>query len=103
MSDNKLSIVNISGYKFVSLSEAQLPKMREDLKSKALACDLKGTILLSTEGINSFLAGTRENIDAFVGFLKALPEFADIWYKESFTDYQPFNRMLVRLKKKLFQ
>lgn len=98
---SKLSIVNISGYKFVSIPEAQLPALRSDLREKALLFDLKGTILLSKEGINSFLAGTRENIDAFVSYLRSIPEFSDIWYKESFTDYQPFNRMLVRLKKEI--
>lgn len=96
-----LPIVNLSGYRFVSLSDAQMPQMREALKSKALECQLKGTILLSREGINSFLAGTRENVDAFVAFIRTYPEFKDIWYKESFTDYQPFNRMLVRIKKEI--
>ncbi|MCX7120655.1 MAG: rhodanese-like domain-containing protein [Gammaproteobacteria bacterium] len=98
---SELPIVNISGYKFVSLSVVQLPLLRDNLKEKAIACDLKGTILLSSEGINSFLAGMRDNIDRFVNHLRTLPEFTDIWYKESFTDYQPFNRMLVRLKKEI--
>lgn len=98
---NQLPIVNLSGYRFVSLSETKLTQWRLDLKAKAEACDLKGTILLSTEGINAFLAGTRDHIDTFVAFLRAIPEFADIWFKESFTDYQPFNRMLVRLKKEI--
>ena len=96
-----LSIVNISGYKFVFLSETTLPTLRDHLKEKAVACSLKGTILLSVEGINSFLAGTREQIDAFVEYLRTIPEFSDIRYKESFTDYQPFNRMLVRIKKEI--
>jgi len=95
------SIVNLSGYRFVSLSEAQLPQLRADLKARALECELKGTILLSREGINSFLAGTRDNIDCFVAFIRTFPEFKDIWYKESFTNYQPFNRMLVRVKKEI--
>src|SRR3990167_7230318 len=96
-----LSIVNMAGYWFVSIPESQLRQLRIDLKAKADACDLKGTILLSTEGINSFLAGSRDNIDAFVSYLRAIPKFSDIVYKESFTDYQPFNRMLVRLKKEI--
>lgn len=97
----ELSIVNIAGYKFISVSEAKLLELRNNLKEKAVACSLKGTILLSVEGINSFLAGTRENIDIFVSYLKSISEFSDIHFKESFTDYQPFNRMLVRLKKEI--
>lgn len=98
---SELSIVNLSGYRFVSLTAEQLPSMRADLKSKADGCQLKGTILLSSEGINAFLAGTRENIDSFVSFIHTYPEFAGLRFKESFTDYQPFNRMLVRLKKEI--
>ncbi|EKD77842.1 MAG: hypothetical protein ACD_42C00160G0002 [uncultured bacterium] len=98
---NQLPIVNLSGYRFVSLKEAQLPQMRVDIKTKAAECNLKGTILLSREGINAFLAGTRENSDAFVNYLRNIPEFANLHFKESFTDYQPFNRMLVRLKKEI--
>ncbi|EKD77020.1 MAG: pseudouridine synthase, RluA family [uncultured bacterium] len=98
---NNLSIVNLSGYRFVSLHDTQLPQLRADLKAKTVACALKGTLLLSREGINVFLAGTRENIDAFLIFFRSIPEFTDMWFKESFTDYQPFNRMLVRLKKEI--
>lgn len=101
MNVSQLPIVNLSGYRFVSLTEKQLPQMRTDLKAKAVECHLKGTILLSAEGINAFLAGTRENIDGFVSFMRTMPAFTDIWFKESFTDYQPFNRMLVRLKKEI--
>jgi UPF0176 protein len=99
MSD--LSIVNLSGYRFVSLNYDRLLTLRVSLKAKADECHLKGTILLSSEGINAFLAGARENIDAFVAFINTYSEFEGIWFKESFTHYQPFNRMLVRLKKEI--
>ena len=98
---NDLSIINIAGYRFVALNEAQLLTLRIEMKTKALACELKGTILLSSEGINSFLAGTRKNIDTFVNYLRSIPEFTEIHFKESLTDYQPFNRMLVRVKKEI--
>ena len=98
---NALPIVNIAGYRFVSIDESKLRAMQSEMKLKAAACNLKGTILLSTEGINSFLAGTRENIDAFVKYLRALSEFSTVHFKESLTDYQPFNRLLVRIKKEI--
>ena len=58
-------------------------------------------ILLSTEGINLFLAGTRGNIDSFLEKLRVCPEFSDLEVKESISDHQPFSRMLVRLKKEI--
>ena len=96
-----MAIINISTYKFVTLSAGSLPDLRVVLKDEADACSLKGTILLSTEGINCFLAGTREHIDRFKAFLAARPAFSDMTYKESESDYQPFSRMLVRLKKEI--
>jgi UPF0176 protein len=62
---------------------------------------LKGTILLTPEGINLFLAGVRESIDAFLEWLRADPRFADIEVKESYSEEQPFNRMLVKLKREI--
>ena len=96
-----MDIVNIAGYKFVSLADAVLPTLRISLKARAVALGLKGTILLAPEGINAFLAGERTTIDTFLATLHAIPEFHNMHFKESFTDYQPFNRMLVRLKKEI--
>ncbi len=96
-----MNIANIAAYKFVILSEISLPDLRVVLKEEADVCDLKGTILLSTEGINCFLAGVRDNIERFKGFLEERPAFSGLTYKESFSDYQPFSRMLVRLKKEI--
>ena len=98
---NALPIVNLSGYRFVTIKESELPTLRAELKNKAIEHQLKGTILLSTEGINAFLAGTRKQIDQYISFLQSIPAFADMWFKESFSDYQPFNRMLVRIKKEI--
>lgn len=97
----QLPVVNLSGYRFVSLREQELPTLRVDLKAKADDCQLKGTVLLSTEGINAFVAGAREQVDTFVAYLCGLTAFNGLHFKESFSTYQPFNRMLVRLKKEI--
>ena len=92
-------IINIAAYKFVTFDDtvAQRPRFQ------ALCTDLglKGTILLSPEGINLFLAGARSSIDQFLAFLRSDPRFDDIEVKESVSEKQPFNRMLVRLKREI--
>ncbi|XZE46253.1 pseudouridine synthase [Pirellulaceae bacterium SH467] len=94
------SIVNIAAYKYVELDE--LDNRRLHLKQVTAEWRLKGTILLSHEGINLFLAGERVAIDAFLSFLRAShPGLADLPVKESLTDYQPFHRMLVKLKREI--
>ncbi len=92
-------IINIAAYKFVTFDDtvAQRPRFQ------ALCTDLglKGTILLSPEGINLFLAGTRASIDQFLAFLRSDSRFADLAVKESLSEKQPFNRMMVRLKREI--
>lgn len=92
-------IVNISTYKFITLDDTA--ELRPRLLEKCLGLELKGTILLAPEGINMFLAGSRAAIDGFFSWFRADPRFADIVPKESFSEHQPFRRMLVRLKKEI--
>ena len=94
-----MSIVNLSAYRFVSLDG--LPGLRERVLERCLALELKGTILLAPEGINLFLAGPREPIDAFMHWLRDDPRFAGLEPKESISDHVPFGRMRVRLKKEI--
>ena len=94
-----MSIVNISAYKFISLDD--LPVLRERLLARCETLALKGTILLAPEGINLFLAGTREPIDDFMAQLQDDARFADIAPKESLSDRVPFARMRVRIKREI--
>ena len=94
-----MPVVNISCYKFVTLSDRE--SLQADLSSRCVELGLKGTILLAPEGINVFLAGTREAIDAIVAHLRADPRLADLQPKESLSSEPPFKRMRVRLKKEI--
>ena len=94
-----MSVVNISCYKFVSLTDREA--LKADLTARCLELGLKGTILLAPEGINVFLAGARAAIDAIVAHLRADPRFADLAPKESLSADPPFKRMRVRLKKEI--
>jgi UPF0176 protein len=90
---------NISGYLFASLDN--LKEWRSVLIEECKAHQLKGTILLSTEGINLFLAGKREDIDHLIGVVRGIPGLETFQAKFSESDHQPFNRMLVRIKKEI--
>ena len=90
------TVLNISTYKFVPLPDAAA--LREVLLDRAQALQLKGTILLAEEGINMFLAGPADDVRSFVTQLQQDPRFADIAPKESWSDTQPFKKMLVKVK-----
>jgi UPF0176 protein len=90
------SVLNISAYKFIPLADTE--SLRDSLQAQALARHLKGTILLAEEGINLFLAGSAEAVRGFVTELHTDHRFADITPKESWSDTQPFKKMLVKVK-----
>lgn len=92
-------ITNISCYLFAPLSN--LKELRERILAECKARGIKGTILLSTEGINVFLAALREDIDAMVEFLRSVPGLEKLAPKISESTEQPFRRMLVRIKKEI--
>ncbi len=95
------TFINISAYKFCPLAYDNLVSYQQALLQRAESLDLKGTILLSEEGINVFFSGTRQNVDNFIAFIESFSEFSGLPYKESLSDYQPFTRMLVRIKKEI--
>ena len=92
-------ILNIAAYRFAPLSD--LKPLRTRLQTLCKAGSLKGTILLSPEGINLFVAGSAHGIDLLLAELRSWPGLQDLQPKVSKTDHQPFRRMLVRLKKEI--
>ena len=91
--------LNIAGYKFVVLDDRDA--LRQPFKAQCDELGLKGTILLSYEGINIFVAGPEQSIATFRAYLSNDERFADIDFKESYSEDQPFNRMNVRLKNEI--
>jgi UPF0176 protein len=92
-------ILNIAAYKFVRLTG--LPDLQATLRTCATDHDLKGTILLSTEGINLFIAGQRPGVEALVSLIRSLPGLADLAVKESGSARQPFEHLFVKLKREI--
>ncbi|MCM0605764.1 MAG: sulfurtransferase [Xanthomonadaceae bacterium] len=94
-----MDYLNISTYRFVELTD--LVAKRVLFKSKAVELGIKGSILLSLEGINLFLAGSETVIDQYLEFLAQYPELRNLEPKRSFSKDQPFRRMLVKIKKEI--
>jgi RluA family pseudouridine synthase len=96
---NALPITNIAAYRFAPLQELQA--LRTELLAFCNARQLRGTILLSTEGINLFVAGEAEKIENLLTRLRAIPGLEPLTAKYSYTADQPFRRMLVRIKREI--
>ncbi|WCM20811.1 sulfurtransferase [Paraburkholderia bryophila] len=98
-----MSIVNLSAYHFATIEDTAA--WRPFVTERCNALGLRGTVLLAPEGINLFVAGTREATDTFIDYIRhdALFEgkFASLQFKESLSGKQPFTRMLVKLKREI--
>lgn len=88
-------------YKFVSLDNIR--DLQEKIRNSCKKFNLKGTILLATEGINATIAGNEDNIIKFLDFLTEFSEFSDLEIKYSQVDFCPFQKLKVRLKREIIK
>ena len=96
---NENSVVNIAGYKFEPLEDpVELVRIYQQ---KCDELKLKGTMLISKNGINFSLAGTNEATETFISILEEDNRFLNIPLKVTYSETQPFRRMKVRLKKEI--
>jgi UPF0176 protein len=95
------SVLNISAYLFTHLDDPA--SLQAVLRDRANAAGLKGTILLAEEGINLFLAGDAAAVRGFADELRADDRFAALTTKESWSDDQPFGRMIVKVKREIIR
>ena len=102
-------IVNIAAYRFVPLPDAN--GLVAPLREHAASLALKGTMIVAAEGINLFLAGEADAIDAFLAFMASDQRMVDVEGRRAFVDLivkrsmsrsdidpQPFKRLLVKCK-----
>ncbi|MDX1429338.1 MAG: hypothetical protein R3282_03575, partial [Rhodothermales bacterium] len=98
---NPLPIENIAAYKFVDLDERWVEALRPSLRERCDELGLKGTILLSPEGVNLFMSGERKAIRTFEEIITSCAPFSDLTFKRSFSADHSFRRMLVKVKKEI--
>lgn len=92
-------IVIAAFYKFVSLEDFET--MRAPFLAKMHEIKIKGTIILAAEGINGSFAGTREQMDLFYQFIHQDARLADLNFKETFDEENPFDKSKVKLRKEI--
>ena len=86
-------------YKFITLEN--YPEHQQPIQNACVENNVKGTILLASEGINGTIAGPEEGVRAVLAYLRSLPAFEGLDHKESWASEPPFPRMKVRLKKEI--
>lgn len=86
-------------YKFVTLDDYQA--LRPRIHDQLSQWQIKGTLLLADEGINGTISGNHDAITQFLDWLQTDQRFANLDYKLSYHDSQPFHRTKVKLKQEI--
>ncbi len=74
---------------------------RYPLLSLCRSLEIRGTVLLATEGVNGTLAGTPEGIASVIDHVKGWPEVESLEVKYSFSDENSFKRLKVKIKNEI--
>ncbi len=86
-------------YQFTPLNDHEA--MRDDLKAYCVAHDVRGSLLLASEGINGTICGPEAGVRSVLAHLRADPRMKDLTHKEAWTHRHVFKRMKVRLKQEI--
>lgn len=92
-------ILNIAAYLFVAIDDADALAVR--LRERAEADALRGSVLVTPEGVNLFLAGDADVLRRFLAWLREDPRFASLQAKESWSETVPFARLKVKRKEEI--
>ena len=94
-----MTIAIAAFYKFVTLDNCVA--LRGRLLDALKVRDMKGTILLAPEGINSTISGMPDQMASFLALLRADPRVADLVTKDATTNAHPFKRLKVKIKREI--
>lgn len=86
-------------YQFADLPDFE--SLQDRLVGLAAEGGVKGTILLAPEGVNGTIAGSREEVEAVLDFLRSDRRLSGLEEKWSTSKEDPFLRLKVRLKKEI--
>jgi len=89
-------------YSFYRFKKIHQKKYVKQLLDEYLSNKLvRGTILLADEGINGSISASEIDLEAIIKFIKSTIKIRKLEVKINTTDFLPFNRMKVRLKKEI--
>ena len=86
-------------YRFTRLEDHAA--LKAPLEACCEANEVRGIVLLASEGINATIAGTRPGVMAVLEHLERDERLTDLTWKESRAADPPFRKMRVRLKQEI--
>lgn len=95
--DQKISVVSFYSFTNIEDIESVLPKILLCGKKK----NVRGTILLASEGFNGSISGKKENCDILIEELIKVTSAISVNIKVNYCDIHPFQKLKVKLKKEI--
>ena len=89
----------VSFYKFINLDQVQ--DFRERIYAQGLEFELRGTLLLATEGINATICAPEASIKQFMAWLETQGGIGAVSGKYSYASARPFKRWRVKHKQQI--
>lgn len=86
-------------YRFTSISDYEL--LKQPLLHVMKDHDIKGTIILASEGVNGTFCGKRAGVDALFSYMRAIPGLDGLPFRETFDSVNPFEKAKVKLRKEI--
>ncbi|MEY2776885.1 MAG: hypothetical protein RLY30_983 [Pseudomonadota bacterium] len=96
-----MNILNLAAYHFSEIPNPEA--LRQSLFNLGESLAVRGTILVTPEGLNAFLAGPEPDCRAMLAALRSVPGFASLEAKESWSEAIPFQRFKVKLKREIIR
>lgn len=86
-------------YQFAPLNDYEL--MKEPLLQTMRDNNVKGTIILASEGVNGTFSGLRDEVESLMAHLRSFPGLEGIVFKETYNNFNPFDKAKVKLRKEI--
>lgn len=93
------NIIVTSFYKYVNLDN--LEAFQKEHLEFCNKFEIKGKVLIGEEGINGSVSGNKEQIEEYKQKLKSYKQFSDIEFKDTNSNYHPFRKTIVRIRKEI--
>lgn len=97
---DSMSYHSITFYKYFDFKDFE--EKRFPLKDLMIKHDVKGKIIISSEGVNGAVCSLKKNVDSFLEELgEFIPQLEGVSYRDTISDKQCFKRTLVKIRDEL--
>ena len=96
---SKKEIYIYSFYRFKKIKN--IKKIKNNLELFFKNKNIKGTILVATEGVNGSISGLEKELNEFIFYIKRILKIRKISIKKNTTYFVPFYRLKIKLKNEI--